>query len=93
MDIYKLFITESVIIGFMGGLTGIALGFIAGKIVNSIVNILARSAGGEAEKIFATPITLILAIVGISFLIGIIAGFYPARRGAKVNSLDAIRYE
>lgn len=92
-DVWRLFVTESTLMGFCGGFGGIALGYLGGKLANTVINLLARSAGGEPEKIFATPLYFVLIIMGVSLLVGVLTGFYPARRGSKINPLEALRYE
>lgn len=89
----KMFITESFLISFFGGIVGIFIGIGTSKIVNIIINALAKSVGGQAEKLFSTPITIVLAIVIFSVIVGITTGFYPAYRAGKLNPLDALRYE
>jgi len=92
-DIYRLFLIEAVLIGMTGGIIGIILGFLLGEGVNSGVNYLAQRAGGEQVDIFYTPLLFVLAVVAIAFLVSVVTGFYPARRAAKINALDALRYE
>lgn len=92
-SVRKMFLAESFLISFIGGVVGILMGLFAAKLVNFIINILAKSVGGEPEKLFSTPISAILIIIGFSILVGIATGFYPSKRAGKLNPLDALRYE
>lgn len=89
----KMFLVESFLISLLGGVVGILMGLFTATLVNFIINILAKSVGGTAEKLFSTPILAIIIIVGFSILVGIATGFYPSRRAGKLNPLDALRYE
>lgn len=88
-----MFLTESFLISFLGGMLGIGLGFGLGKLVNYVINILAKSVGGQPENLFVTPILAVAIITGFSILVGIATGIYPAKRAGKLNPLDALRYE
>jgi len=92
-DIWKLFLVESVIIGFLGGISGILIGFIGGELFNFGINKLASSLGGNAVNIFYTPKEFIIIILVFSTIVGFMTGLYPARRASKLNALDALRYK
>ena len=80
-------------IGLLGGLLGLCLALVFGNALNLVVFILANKAGGDPVKIFQTPFFLIYTILIFSILVGFLTGVYPARRAAKLNPLDALRYE
>ena len=92
-DIWRMFLTESMIIGFFGGFLGVILGFILSTLVNYGINWLAGVFGGNQTALFARPTWFIIFIVAFSTLVGIITGIYPARRAAKLNALEALRYK
>lgn len=92
-DVQALFLTEAMIIGFLGGLSGIFIGFLGGEIVNFIFSILAKNFGGQVFDLFYTPTIFIVFIIVFSTLIGLITGIYPSRRAGKLNPLDALRYK
>jgi len=92
-DISKLFLIESLLMGFLGGVGGVLMGYTAGEIVNFIVNILAHNFGGQAIKLFYRPPWFIAVIIVSSSVIGLLTGIYPSRRASKINPLEALRYK
>jgi len=81
-DISKQFLFESVALTFLGGMVGILLGWLIALAISSFAGI-------------ATTVSMnsILLAFGVSAAIGIVFGYYPARRAAKFNPIDALRYE
>lgn len=92
-DINNVFLTESLILGIIGGAFGIALGVYTGRLVNLILNYYAKSMGGDEVSIFYAPWMFLVAMGLISVLVGLLTGLYPARRAVKVKALDVLRYE
>jgi putative ABC transport system permease protein len=94
-EIMKLFLTESGIIGFMGGLLGIFLGFIVVGIISNVgINIMGigRMAGVSTSVAIVTPELIIFALL-FSTVIGIISGLIPARKAANLQVVEAMRSE
>jgi putative ABC transport system permease protein len=81
-DISLQFLTEAVMLTFTSGIIGIAVGWLVSML-------LTRFAGMAAD---VTPVSIALAF-GVSVLIGIVFGYYPARRAAGMNPIEALRYE
>lgn len=81
-DISKQFLTEAVTLTFLGGVMGVALGWILAVLVSQFAGI-------------ATHVSLqaILLAFCVSAAIGIIFGYYQARRAASLNPIEALRYE
>ena len=92
-DIKWLFVSESIIVGFLGGVSGIVMGVSLGVIVNLLLNLAASQFGGESVSLFAFPIPFLLFIAFFSGTVGYLTGIFPAKRAASLNPLDAIRYE
>jgi putative ABC transport system permease protein len=76
------FLVEATVLSLLGGLIGIALGLG-----------LAGAAAYSLSIPFAPSIAIILLAVGFSALIGMVFGFFPALRGARLNPIDALRHE
>jgi putative ABC transport system permease protein len=91
-DIKILFIAESVIVGFLGGLAGIAIGGGVGIGLNTLLNFVASQFGGQAVTLFSFPPLFLVFIAVFSAVVGFLTGVFPARRAAALDPLDAIRY-
>ncbi len=93
LDIVILFVAEAVIVGLLGGIVGILMGVGIGEIANGLLGLVASKFGGDAVRIFKYPPAFLLFITAFSGIVGFITGLFPARRAAKINPLDAIRYK
>lgn len=93
MGISLMFVMESSIMGFLGGFGGVLIGLLGGEIVNRLINFVASRFGGEAVRLFYSPLWFIFAILLFSAFVGFITGFAPARRASKIDPLDALRYK
>ncbi|MBN2425126.1 MAG: FtsX-like permease family protein [Calditrichaceae bacterium] len=81
-NILSQFLIESVAVSSVGGGLGIVFGYLAGLAVLS-----------QMELTTGVGITAILIGFGFSTLVGVLAGFYPALKAAKLNPIDSLRYE
>ncbi len=80
--IRRQFLVEAGILGILGGLVGVGLGFLGAAILTPIIGIAVS---------ISIPATLIALVVSLG--IGIVAGVYPASRAAKLAPIDALRSE
>jgi putative ABC transport system permease protein len=93
-EIMKLFLTESGIIGLMGGLLGVFLGFIVVGIISSIgISIMGMGRLGTSTSVAIVTPELILFALLFSTIIGIISGLIPARKAANLQVVEAMRSE
>lgn len=76
------FLTEAVMLTFVGGAVGVILGLVASYFISIFTSI-------STDISFAS----ILLAFGVSAAVGIIFGFYPARRAANLSPIEALRYE
>jgi len=86
-DVLKEFLIESILVTVLGGIIGI----IFGAILSWLVSIIANANG--LIWIFTVPFYAIAIAVGVSALIGISFGVLPARSAAKLDPIEALRYE
>lgn len=97
-DIRKMFLIESAFIGFLGGLVGILFCYLASWGLNTFGAGLAEGlmgmGGGYGDTktyVSIIPLWLSLFALGFSTLIGLVAGYFPAKRAMKLSALSAIR--
>jgi putative ABC transport system permease protein len=81
-DIVRQFLTEAVLISIVGGLIGIAFGF-------TLSWVIAAAAGWST----VVTVSSIAVAFGVSVFIGLLFGIYPAVQAAKLDPIEAIRYE
>ncbi|MCX8080092.1 MAG: ABC transporter permease [Bacteroidia bacterium] len=81
-DIAIQFLSESVVIGILGGVIGIALGVFIGNVVSIVLN----------SGIFI-PWKWVTGGVLLCLVVGILSGWIPARRAASVDPIESLRYE
>jgi putative ABC transport system permease protein len=81
-DVLNQFLVESIAMSVMGGLVGLVVGY-AGA------TLLRRVTGWPV----ATPLSAVLIAVGFSAAVGVFFAFYPARKAAALNPIEALRYE
>jgi putative ABC transport system permease protein len=92
-SISVMFLMESAIMGFLGGVAGVIIGWLGGQAFNAIINFIATRFGGQKVTLFSTPAALVLGILLGSAVVGLFTGLFPARRASKTDPLDALRYK
>ncbi|MEZ5012564.1 MAG: ABC transporter permease [Bacteroidales bacterium] len=80
--IKQQFLYESVIIGQLGGILGIILGILIGNMISSALN-----------SSFIIPWKWVLSGVFLCFVVGVVSGYFPAVRAARIDPIEALRYE
>ncbi len=91
LKIKVMFLTESVLMGTLGGLVGIAIGVLGGTVINLILNVVASQMGGTAMRLFRFPLWFLAFIAIFSMIMGYLTGLFPSKRAGSLNPLDAIR--
>lgn len=97
-DVKKLFLFEAAMIGLLGGIVGIALSYGASYAINKyggpLFSSLMQSSGvydvGDA-KFSVIPFWLPFLAAGFAMLIGVLAGYFPARRATKISAIEAMK--
>jgi putative ABC transport system permease protein len=92
-DIKKLFFAEAGAMGILGGIVGVVLGWAIGQIINFGINIYLKSQSVPPEHFWAVPLWLVVFSIIFAFLVSLVSGLYPASRAAKLDPVQALRYE
>ena len=92
-DIRRIFLIEASAIGLFGGVSGVILGWLVGRVINFGANVYIQQQGGTAGNLFSLPIWLIGGAIGFSIAVSLVAGSYPAARAAKLNPIEALRHD
>jgi putative ABC transport system permease protein len=92
-DIKKMFIIEAVVMGAMGGIGGVIIGYLGGEITNFGVNLMAKNFGGQVLDLFYRPLWFIGIIIAFSTIISFLTGVYPSIKASRLNPLEALRYK
>lgn len=92
-EVRELFLTESMIMGFFGGVLGIIAGFIGGKLLGIMLSFVSIFKGMGFVDVSYIPLPFVIIVIVLSLLVGITTGIYPAKRATKISALDALRYE
>jgi putative ABC transport system permease protein len=92
-DIQKLFFVEAGAMGFLGGVLGVVFGWLIGRALTLALNIYLRKQELPGIDVTSVPWWLAAGAIGFAVLVSLIAGMYPASRAAKLNPVEALRYE
>jgi putative ABC transport system permease protein len=92
-DVKKLFFAEAGAMGILGGVIGVALGWAIGQVINLGTNIYLKSQSFPPEHFWSVPWWLVGFALLFSFLVSLAAGLYPAGRAARLDPVQALRYE
>jgi putative ABC transport system permease protein len=91
--IRRVFLLEASVIGILGGLAGVAIGWIVGRGINFGANLYIESQGGTPATLFSLPPWLIASAIAFSVIVSLVAGSYPASRAAKLDPIQALRHD
>jgi putative ABC transport system permease protein len=86
-QVLSQFLFEAIALTLIGGL----IGLLAGVFISYLAALIVRSLGYRWD--FIVSLSSVLLAVGLSTLIGMIFGYYPARRASRLSPIEALRYE
>jgi putative ABC transport system permease protein len=92
-DVKKLFFAEAGAMGVLGGLVGVALGWAIGHVINLGTNIYLKRQSLPPENFWSVPWWLVAAAIAFAFVVSLLSGLYPAARAARLDPVQALRYE
>jgi putative ABC transport system permease protein len=92
-DVQQLFFVEAGVMGFFGGIFGVLFGWLLGRAMTIGTNVYLHRQNLGSVEVTSVPWWLVLLALGFGILVSLAAGLYPASRAAKLNPVDALRYE
>jgi putative ABC transport system permease protein len=92
-DVKSLFFAEAGAMGILGGIAGVALGWAIGQVINLGTNVYLKRQSFPPEHFWSVPWWLVGFAILFSFLVSLAAGLYPAARAARLDPVQALRYE
>jgi putative ABC transport system permease protein len=92
-DIRRLFFAEAAVMGLVGGILGVVLGWLIGSALTFGTNVYLRRQELPPIDLSSIPWWMVAGAIGFSVAVSLAAGIYPASRAAKLNPVEALRYE
>jgi ABC-type antimicrobial peptide transport system permease subunit len=92
-DIRQLFFAEAGVMGFVGGIFGVLLGWAIGRVIQLAMMIYLKRQGMNSPNIWTVPWWLVLGAIAFSIVVSLASGIYPASRAAQLDPVEALRYE
>jgi putative ABC transport system permease protein len=92
-DVKKLFFAEAGAMGILGGIVGVALGWSIGQVINLGTNVYLKRQSLPPEHFWSVPWWLVGSAILFAFIVSLLSGLYPAGRAARLDPVQALRYE
>jgi putative ABC transport system permease protein len=93
-EVMKLFLTESALLGLIGGIIGVVVGVGMSELISLLgvrMGFFGTRGGGGLQTVVSPEV--IILVISFSVFIGAISGLFPARRASKLEPVEALRYE
>jgi ABC-type antimicrobial peptide transport system permease subunit len=92
-DVKQLFFVEAGVMGFVGGLLGVTFGWFIGTGITWGTNVYLKRQNLPVAHVFSVPWWLVLGAIAFAVMVSLAAGLFPATRAARLNPVEALRYE
>lgn len=92
-DVKKLFFAEAGAMGILGGIVGVGLGWAIGQVINLGTNVYLKRQSLPPEHFWSVPWWLVGSAIVFAFIVSLVSGLYPAGRAARLDPVQALRYE
>jgi putative ABC transport system permease protein len=92
-DVKQLFFVEAGVMGSFGGILGVGMGWLIGRGVTWGTNLYLQRQSLPPAHVFSVPWWLVLGAIAFAIIVSLAAGLYPATRAARLNPVEALRYE
>jgi putative ABC transport system permease protein len=93
LDVKQLFFVEAGVMGLFGGIIGVCMGWLIGRAVTWGTNLYLHRQNLPPAHVFSVPWWLVLGGIAFAVVVSLAAGLYPATRAARLNPVEALRYE
>lgn len=92
-DVKQIFFAEAGVMGLAGGILGVGFGWLIGQVVTLGTNIYLKRQQLPPAHVFYIPWWLVAGSILFAVIVSLVAGLYPASRAARLNPVEALRYE
>ncbi len=92
-DVKQLFFVEAGVMGLLGGVFGVGIGWLIGRAVTWGTNLYLQRQNLPPAHVFSVPWWLVVGGIAFAVIVSLAAGLYPATRAARLNPVEALRYE
>jgi len=92
-DVRRLFFAEAGAMGLLGGVLGVAIGWLIGRALTFGTNVYLQKQELPPIDLSSIPWWMVVGAIAFSFFVSLGAGMYPASRAARLNPVEALRYE